>query len=276
LRAHQENTLNEKLKKVPIAQCDYPSQPRSRLDPDYCRALGQDMKENGQRVPVIGYSRGDRFILEDGGCRLEAARQVGIGELLAMDLGKEPTRAELLLAQASIDLHRQELPPIDRARLFQSLLLENQWNARQAAEALHVSETLICRSLALLSLPEELQRQVNAGVLDRSKGYVISQEPDAERQWQLAAMAGSLSRDALAAEVRRKRQGNGGPAVRLSRFKYPLASGVEITVAGKALSLADLIDALAELMKEAKRAGDQGLDIRTLVAVAKDKAKKGA
>ena len=74
-------------------------------------------------------------------------------------------------------------------------------------------------------------------------------------------------------QVKQARNGN-KPTVRLSRFKYPLPSGVEITVAGKELSICDLIDALGELVKEAKKASDQGLDIKTLVAVAKDKARK--
>jgi hypothetical protein len=50
---------------------------------------------------------------------------------------------------------------------------------------------------------------------------------------------------------------------------------VEVTVAGRELSLADFIEALSELVKEARRAADQGLDVKTFAAVAKDKAKKG-
>ncbi len=38
--------------------------------------------------------------------------------MLGLDMGKEPTKLELLVAQASIDLHKQHLPPVDRARLY--------------------------------------------------------------------------------------------------------------------------------------------------------------
>jgi ParB family chromosome partitioning protein len=205
------------LIKVPVARCDYPSQPRSVVDPDYRRSLGENMKANGQKVPVIGYTKGDRFILCDGGCRLEAARLVGIPELFALDLGKEPTRLELLMAQASIDLHRQHLPPIDRARLFASLCKEHGCTARKLAELLHVSEAVISRAIALLQLPDDLQQQVNAGTLDARRGYLLSQEADPDRQRELASQATEISRDVLAKRVR-KPKADATPQVRMKRI----------------------------------------------------------
>lgn len=261
------------LIKVPVAKCDYPSQPRSVVDPDYCRSLGANMKVGGQKVPVIGYTKGDRFILCDGGCRLEAARLAGIPELLALDLGKEPTRLELLMAQASIDLHRQHLPPIDRARLFASLCKEHGCTARQLAGMLHVSEAVISRSIALLQLPDGIQQQVNEGKLDARRGYVLSQESDPARQRELASQAAELSRDELERRVR-KPKGDGTPQVRMKRILCPLASGVSISVSGADLSLEDFIEALAEAQKEARKAREQSLDAKTFAAVMRDKARK--
>lgn len=262
------------LIKVPVARCDYPSQPRSVLDPEYCRGLGENMKASGQKVPVIGYTEGDRFILCDGGCRLEGARLAGIPELLALDLGQEPTRLELLMAQASIDLHRQHLPPIDRARLFSSLCKEQGCTARQLAAMLHVSEAVISRSVALLQLPDGIQQQVNDGTLDARRGYLLSQEADPARQRELASQAAELSRDELERRVR-KPKGDSTPQVRMKRILCPLASGVSITVSGADLSLDDFIEALSEAQKEARKAREQSLDAKTFAAVMRDKAKKG-
>ena len=261
------------LIKVPEARCDYPCQPRSVVDPEYCRSLGENMKSTGQKVPVIGYEKGDRFILCDGGCRLEGARLVGIQELLAIDLGKEPTRLDLLMAQASIDLHRQHLPPIDRARLFSSLCKEQGCTARKLAEMLHVSEAVISRAIALLQLPEDVQLLVNNGSLDARRGYLLSQESDEIRQRELASVATALTREELARRVR-KQDGSAATQVRLKRIACPLASGVSITAAGDDLSLDDLIEALGEAQKEARKAREQGLDAKTFSAVMKDKAKK--
>jgi len=264
----------QQLIKIPVARCDYPEQPRSALDPDYCRNLGENMKAGGQKVPVIGFMKGDRFILCDGGCRLEGARLVGIPELLAIDLGKEPTRLELLMAQASIDLHRQHLPPIDRARLFSNLCKEHGCTARKLAELLHVSEAVISRAVALLELPGDLQQQVNEGTLDARRAYLLSQESDPSRQRELASQAAELSREELAKRVR-KPKASDTPQVRMKRIVCPLPSGISITVSGADLSLDDFIEALAEAQKEARKAREQSLDAKTFAAVARDKAKQG-
>jgi ParB family chromosome partitioning protein len=266
-------SVTQQLIKVPVNQCDYPDQPRSALDPDYCRGLGENMKTGGQKVPVIGYTKGDRFILCDGGCRLEGARLTGIPELLALDLGKQPSRVELLMAQASIDLHRQHLPPIDRARLFANLCQEHGCTARKLAEILHVSESSISRAVALLQLPDDLQQQVNSGTLDARRGYLLSQENDPARQRELATQATALSREELAKRVR-KPKASGASQVRLKRILCPLPSGVSITVSGADLSLDDFIESLSEAHKEAKRAREQSLDAKTFAAVMKDKARK--
>ena len=74
--------------------------------------------------------------------------------------------------------------------------------------------------------------------------------------------------------MRRQKQED-APQVRLKRIACPLASGVSITASGSELSLDDLIEALGEAQKEAKKAREQGLDAKTFSAVMRDKAKKG-
>ena len=263
----------QQLIKVAVAQCDYPSQPRSRLDPDYCLRLGQNMLEHGQKVPVIGYFSGDRFIICDGGCRLEGIRLAGIPDVLALDLGKEPTALGLLVSQASIDVYHQHLPPIDRARLFRSICKEQGCTGRQLAKTLHVSEGFICRALALLELPEDLQAQINDGSLDASRGYLLSQESDPERQRQLAADAMSVSREELGQRVRRQKGQSATPQVRAKRIVCPLPSGVSVTVAGQDLSLDDVIRALDEAHKAAKKGREQKNDVKTWQRVMLDKSR---
>jgi ParB family chromosome partitioning protein len=258
---------------IPIENCDYPDQPRTFVAAETIASLAENMKMYGQKVPVIGYFHGDRFQLEDGGCRLQAARQAAMQTLLGLDLGKKPSRAELLIAQASIDQHRQTLPPIDKAKLFRSILEESSWTARQLSEAIQVSEGSVSRALALLDLPEELQQQVNAGLLEPSKAYLIRQEDDPSKQLQLASLARGLSRDSLTVAMRKQQAGDGVPEKRMSRVSCPLPSGVTIVVSGEALSLDNVIAALADAQKEARKAREQGLDAKTFQAVLRDKAK---
>jgi ParB family chromosome partitioning protein len=272
---------NMKLVTVLTSICCFPQhqQPRTWTDSvrDYCRRLGENMLAHGQKVPVIGWFAGEFFQLADGGCRLEGAKLVGIPELLALDLGKEPTKGELLMAQASIDLHKQHLPPVDRARLYRSIMTERGFNGKQTAEALKTSESWLSRFLPLTDLAPDLQELVNSGGLEWTKGSLIAQAAkDFEQQRELAKAAAGMTRDALAASVRKARNGQvGKKAVRVARIRCQMPSGVLVTLAGQGdgLTLSDIIEELTALLKEAKKADEQGLDSKTFSAVLRDKAK---
>ncbi|AMV24088.1 putative chromosome-partitioning protein ParB [Gemmata sp. SH-PL17] len=263
------------LKNVLVSLCVYLSQPRSKLDPEYCRRLGESMRLHGQKVPVIGYTDGARFVICDGGCRLEGARLAGLTEVLALDLGKEPTRAELLLTQASIDQHRQNLPPIDRANLFRAIRDENQWTARQLAESVRVSEAQVSRALALLGLPPEVQSLVNEGELDASKAYLITQEPDPAKQIELAGLARVTSRAEFEDHLR-KPVLTSAPAVRLARVKLALPSGSAVSISGAELTMENVVQILAETLKEARRATEARFDVKTWQRMMADRSKARA
>jgi ParB family chromosome partitioning protein len=265
------------LKKVPTDKCYMPYQPRSNPDPAYCRSLGESMKEIGQQVPIIGYTEPSlgRFAVTDGGCRVVGGGMVGIAELLALDLGKEPTRVELLMAQAAIDYHKQHLKTMDRARLWQSNIKERGCTARQLAKELGVSDSLVGDYLSLLTLPPDVQEQLNSGKLHMSKGCVIAQmESDADRQRELAALAPDLSRKALAAKVGKKAAGN-GQAATVTTMRVRIAMpGAMIVLTGKELGMAEVVELLSQTLKEARKAAEQ-YDVKTFQSMMKDKAKAG-
>lgn len=56
-----------------------------------------------------------------------------------------------------------------------------------------------------------------------------------------------------------------------------MGSGVSVMLAGvgQGLTLEDVIETLSDLLKEARKAKDQGLDSKTFTAVLKDKTKAG-
>jgi hypothetical protein len=77
-------------------------------------------------------------------------------------------------------------------------------------------------------------------------------------------------------QARRTRNSNGnGQAVKVSRVKCLLPSGVCVTLAGdgEGLTLDEVIESLQDLLKEAKKANDQGLDSKTFQAVLRDKSR---
>jgi len=266
------------LIKVCPDNCDYPSQPRSNPDPAYCRSLGESMKTIGQQVPIIGYTdpKTGRFIVEDGGCRVQGARLHDIRELMALDLGKPPMPVELEMAQAAIDIHKQHFPPMDRAQLWHSIKEKRGCTAKQLAKELGVSDSLVGDYLSLLTLPPDVQGQITSGAVDMSKASLIAQqESDPDRQRELAALARDLSRKELASKVRLSRRNGEAATVRVERIKCLVASGAVVQISGAGINLDEAIDAAQEWIKEAKKASQQGLDAKTFERVCRDKAKAG-
>ncbi|VTR93418.1 ParBc, ParB-like nuclease domain OS=Blastopirellula marina DSM 3645 GN=DSM3645_27843 PE=4 SV=1: ParBc [Gemmata massiliana] len=256
---------------VPLTACDIAYNPRAARAPASCRSLGENIRTHGQKVPIVGFFKSDRFQVADGGCRVEGMRLVGLTEVLALDWGKEPTPADLMMAHASIDLHRQFLPPLDRARLFRSLIDARGCTAKQLARDLSVSDSLVGRYLSLLVLPTDLQERVSTGTLEFSKACVVAQEPDPARQRELATMAPDLPRDALAERARKARPANTA-APKVGRIRIELASGTAVTVSGAGLTLDDAIGATAEAHKKLKQGRDQGLTAKTISRISAERS----
>lgn len=267
------------LIEVLLTDCESRLNPRSFRPHEYIEALSKNIEANGLQVPILGWFTGKRFQVEDGGCRLAAFKLLNRSTIPAMDLGHEPTTVEILLAQASIDLHKQHLPPVDRARLFQGIMAEQHWNGQQTAEHLGVSASLLSRYLSLLILCEDLQAAVNEGKLEWTKGSRIALETnDPDRQRELAKAAMGMTRDAFAATLRKKSTSD-TPAVRVQRIAAPLPSGAKVVISGPEMSLEEAIGAASEFIREAKKAKEQALDVKTFMRVCVDKARangKGA
>src|ERR1700733_5869282 len=85
-----------------------PEQPRKHFDESDLLALGQNMKQHGQQVPLV--VTGNTIL--DGERRWRAAPLFGISDLDVVALSSRPTPIELRVIQMSIDAHRSSLSPI--------------------------------------------------------------------------------------------------------------------------------------------------------------------
>jgi ParB/RepB/Spo0J family partition protein len=251
-----------------------PRQPRKNAEEAELRRLGESLQQR-QNEPVQAQPDGT---IIDGWRRWLAAKLVGLEQLDVIITEQPLTDTELAVVRLTSFFHKADLTGYEKWLACTDLLSFNaHWRMKDLAEALKIDPSMATKLVSPSSCSREWQEALMAGKVGISDCYAASQH-DPEGQAQLLALKLSgASRDQIEREGRKKRNGsNRRETVRLSRVKCPLSSGVEVTVAGKELSISDFIDALSELIKEAKRAADQGLDIRTLAAVAKDKAKKGA
>lgn len=248
-----------------------PAQPRRQFDEDELRRLGESLTVR-QLQPVL--ARPDGTLIA-GERRLRAATLAGLTHLDVVITDEALTPTQLRGAQVEENLHRSDLTDFEKWKAFAELLALNPgWTNRDLAAHLHLSEPTVTKYLSPSKCVPEVRAALEAGTLGITDVYTISRAgPDEQRDLLRLKLAGE-SRDALATRVKRQKAAT-AEAVRVKRVACPLPSGVSVVAAGRELSLDELIDSLGEAQKEARKAREQGLDIRTFSKVMADKAKKG-
>jgi ParB family transcriptional regulator, chromosome partitioning protein len=247
-----------------------PAQPRKAFDEGELRLLGESLAKK-QLVPVIARPDG---VLIDGERRWRAATIAGLATLDAVISDEPLTSAQILEIQLISALHRADLTPYELyAGCKQWLASHPGSTARELAERIDRDAGHLSKLLSLSRCVQAVQEAAAAGHLSVSDWYAISKVAGELQGELLEQKLRGATRDALEAQVRSKRSG-GTPQVRLTRIKCPLPSnGATVVVSGEAMTLADLVEALAELLKHARKAASEGLDASTFERVLADKAR---
>jgi ParB family chromosome partitioning protein len=172
-------------------------------------------------------------------------------------------------------MHSTSLSLFDQALAAKEWLDQNPGaTAKELAEKIDRDPSMLTRLNSLWKTIPAVQKAAEEGKIGPKAWYQISLLSPAEQTGLLEMYLAGTPASQIA-EFCRKKRANTTPAVKLSRIKAVLPSGVSIVASGKALTLDDLIDSLGEAQREAKKAREQGLDARTFQAVLRDKARKG-
>ncbi|MGW1298188.1 ParB/RepB/Spo0J family partition protein [Streptomyces sp. NPDC002533] len=154
-----------------------PDNPRSELGD--LTALAASLRDHGQKTAISIMGRfaylegnpdrkddleeGTKYVVIDGNSRLAAAREAGLTEIKVMvddDLGSNPD--EILESALVANVHRQDLDPLDEAKVLQQLLTVHGTQEALAAR-LHRSQGWVSQRLALLGLTPELKEKLQSG-----------------------------------------------------------------------------------------------------------------
>lgn len=246
-----------------------PSNPRKHFDQQSLLALGESMKNDGQ-FQAVGVIPDGTLLW--GERRFKAAQLVGLASLNVVVIEKPLSDSDTEIIHLSENLHRSDLSDPEVYQAVKNLATLNPtWLKKDLAAHLHKDASWVTRILAIDELIPAAREAFLAGAFGLSVAYEISKASTEEQHELLAAKLSGASRDEVGRQGRKKR--NGTPAVRMSRIKCPLPSGVVIQISGREISLDDMIESLVELLKAAKKSSDDGLDCRTFERVCKDKAK---
>jgi ParB family chromosome partitioning protein len=182
------------------------------------------------------------------------------------DDGLSPS--EILQEQIVENLLREDLKPIEQARAYRQLMDLHGWTAKELSGELQVSQGAVSKSLSLLTLPAELQAQVDDGAIPATAAYEVAKVEDRDVQREIARriVDEDLTRDAAAEVVREvagrpskaggpKAKGRGGaPGRGSARIFKAGAARVAVTFPRKNVRDEDLLAALEDAAGQVRAA----------------------
>lgn len=198
-----EHKINE-LREIPVELIDRnPDQPRTVFDDVTLAELADSIRAHGVIQPIEVEATGDgRYRLHHGERRLRASKLAGretIPAIVAAPQGDETALVRGLLE----NLHREDLNPIDEARVYRRLVDEMGWSLNRIARETGRALPTITGRLAWLEMEPEIQRLVALGHLPRDSRLAVAFRqlpPEARVKLAEKMAAGALSlRGCLAA-----------------------------------------------------------------------------
>lgn len=226
---------------------------RTDLCPKSLAQLAESIRQLGVIHPISLVETGEgRYVIISGLRRYHAAQLAGLTEIPSIVFAEGSMSCRnIRLRQLAENLHRDSLSPVDAGLAFRSLMESEGWTAKQLAEALSVSPSLIYQRLKLLELPDDIQAKVRDSSLPGNHAYRIAQLQDVEQQRELVQEVESkgLNRQETIEAVteRQKRKPRGGRPALNHRFK--LSGNVEVTIKWSGKDKPDLEQVAAELME---------------------------
>ena len=242
---------------VPIGRVVVEPQVRKRVRRGAVEGIAKTYASVGLMSPLRVRRIGDDYVVVDGHLRLLAAKLAGFTSVPVIVEDGELSDAQVLERRLIANSRRENLRPTEFAAGIEGLLQATQWTASEVAERLGESSATISRQRALLSLPEAIRAQVDAGEISVNAAYKLTHVGDPVLQAQLAAelATGTLTRDELIDRLRTTNGTRAKPS-RVRRAKSvttKLPGGRTITFAGpKFTSVAELVEWLEELLMKAR------------------------
>lgn len=268
----------EQIQLLPLESIQAARQVREQFDETSLQGLAASLESGRLQQPIRVRKTGNGYIIIDGERRSRAARMAGWKTIPAIIEQAELSESDILEQQLVANCQREDLTPLEKARGIQRLLEVTRENNSQVSQKLGVSQATVSRLLTLLTLPLQIQDQIETGEIPASAGYELAKVSNPTEQSALASQLASqeLTRDGIAARQRQQRAQAASSEQSISvlnRAVALLGRGESVSVTGSQLDLQRFIELLEAALHRAKKGRQRGISLQTHLKVLRDEAK---
>ena len=255
--------------------------PQKQIRTDYGteeeqRLFGDSVKER-QLQALVCLADGT---LVCGFRRFHCGTLVGMTEFDVLIIPDKLSESQIKVYRLTENIQRKDLNAWEMWQSCAELMSMNPtWQMKHLAEHLHFDPSSITRYLSPSKCIETAQTALREGKIGISDCYALAKLDPADQPGLLALKLSGASRDAIEAagrEMRPRPKVESKKAVKAASVKCLLPSGyIVIVKGGDGCSLEEAAEALAEAIREMKRARELGYTAKTFAAAMADKAAKG-
>ena len=245
-----------------------PSQPRKTFLAESLERLRSSVSARGVLTPIRVMPDLQRqvYLILTGESRWRAAKLAGLTEVPCLIIDGPVQEEELLADRITENEVRNDLRPLELARAVVRLKLLKNVSSQTLAKELGLSASSITMAESLLSLPVDIQEQVDSGAIPESTAYQISRLPteQSQREMAQAVVEGKATRTQVSEAVQRI-VGKKNTKPKDSRLCCRLEGGMAVSIsAQQALSWEEVIAALDRIRREAKKLAESGREVSAL------------
>ena len=161
-----------------------PNQPRTDFSEDRIDELMKSIEREGLLQPILVRPEGNGYQIVAGERRWQACKKLGYKTIAAKIIIANDAEAQVIALVEN--LQRDNLNAIEEARGYQRFIELKGCKQIEVAEAVSKNQATISNALRLLSLPEEAQELMAAGLLTAGHGRAILAIPDEDGRIRLA------------------------------------------------------------------------------------------
>lgn len=159
-------------------------QPRRNFDKEKLDELADSIAAHGVIQPILVVKNGDRYQIIAGERRWRAAKLAGLKTIPAIVRDYDELKVfEVALIE---NLQREDLSPIEEAAGYKSLMDKFGMTQERISERVGKSRSAVANALRTLSLPSEIIRYIEEGLLSSGHAKVILSLSDAKMQIEAA------------------------------------------------------------------------------------------